>query len=1012
MQHSLPALRLLLALSALTATGSILTGQISYVSGTYTQDFNTLPVATVLLAIPVPVGTQVGVPAPTLENPAAVLLGWSAAKTIGSGTTAAADFIADDGARNSGALRSAGTGASTERALGALASGSNRLAFGVEFVNNTGGTLTSVTVSFTSEFWRSSTSVQNIMAFGYAVSGGAVTSANYLTDTTMIAFSPLDVVGPLSVATNGALDGNLVANQVPVSATLTGISVPNGSSIYLRWNDLNDEGNDSLLAIDDFSFSAFVDSGSDLSIGGGTTFTPTNFAGTAFTSQDTAVFNGAATTITLAGDVLATALKFPVNGYTLAGGITDSIDVAGAITVDTDATTTISGVLAGEGGINKLGAGTLVLSGANTVSGSINILAGRLVPASDAALGNAENDVLLGGVFAPPGSNFTLGAGRTLSGAGEIAMVPGSTFTMSGPVSSGALTISGPTTLNFAGVTNSIGGLTVATPVAINATGGALQLSSGALTFNQTSGTSTLSGGFTNSGDRGIFIGGGTVQMSGNVTLGGRIIKTGPGTLDLSTATVAGATPTSGGFRLGIQGGLPVDGGTLKVGSDTALGNFSQLQLNTGTLEIVGSIVAPTALSIGGRTNSSVPVPTITGGNLTLAGTNGYFNAGGSDGDVLVNVNNVTTLTGNFNPTSSSSLAPIWVGAGGTGTLVIAGDARRLIDNYIVTDSVTLVIDGTLGGQRLRIESGATVSGSGTFSGSSPWEDADANPSNNLTLPATPIYVASEANVFGTLAPSGVLTIRASTTLESSAAIVLSIDGATRGTQYSALAFEIPPDSGFAYSLSQNGTVTLDFGSPAVNGSYDLISTGAGVTRSGGFSSVSLAGSHTGALTKSGPVWSGTSGGASFSFNESTGLLTITGGATATSALQDWRQVNFGSTVNTGTAANSADFDNDGIANLIEYATGSDPTVASASPTTLATTASGEFLTLSFTRINDPALSYVILASNDVAIGFTPTGTTYTGGPAQTLTYTDTVPLTTPGVRRFLRLQVSSSAAE
>ncbi len=141
-------------------------------------------------------------------------------------------------------------------------------------------------------------------------------------------------------------------------------------------------------------------------------------------------------------------------------------------------------------------------------------------------------------------------------------------------------------------------------------------------------------------------------------------------------------------------------------------------------------------------------------------------------------------------------------------------------------------------------------------------------------------------------------------------------------------------------------------------------------------------------------------------------LINALRGATATTPLEDWRLANFGTAENSGAAADGADFDGDGIANLIEYATGADPTTANASPITLATTASGEFLTLSFTRIDDPALSYVIEASDDLAAGFAPTGTSYTGGPAGTITHTDTVSLTTPGVRRFLRLVVGHGTAE
>lgn len=47
-----------------------------------------------------------------------------------------------------------------------------------------------------------------------------------------------------------------------------------------------------------------------------------------------------------------------------------------------------------------------------------------------------------------------------------------------------------------------------------------------------------------------------------------------------------------------------------------------------------------------------------------------------------------------------------------------------------------------------------------------------------------------------------------------------------------------------------------------------------------------------------------------------------------------WRQQNFGNSANTGTAADTADPDHDGVSNLLEFATGGDPNSSGASPGT------------------------------------------------------------------------------
>ncbi len=125
--------------------------------------------------------------------------------------------------------------------------------------------------------------------------------------------------------------------------------------------------------------------------------------------------------------------------------------------------------------------------------------------------------------------------------------------------------------------------------------------------------------------------------------------------------------------------------------------------------------------------------------------------------------------------------------------------------------------------------------------------------------------------------------------------------------------------------------------------------------------------------------------------------------AAVSTPLQTWRQTYFGTTANSGNAADAFDYDGDGIPNLLEYATGTNPTVANVGVVTLAK--SGDFLTLSFPVIGDASVTYTVQASNDLASFATATGSISTTGGVST--YTDNVSLSTAGVRRFLRLQVS-----
>jgi hypothetical protein len=126
--------------------------------------------------------------------------------------------------------------------------------------------------------------------------------------------------------------------------------------------------------------------------------------------------------------------------------------------------------------------------------------------------------------------------------------------------------------------------------------------------------------------------------------------------------------------------------------------------------------------------------------------------------------------------------------------------------------------------------------------------------------------------------------------------------------------------------------------------------------------------------------------------------------ASSLSPRETWRQSHFGTTANSGQAADTADPDGDGLANLLEYAFGEDPTVANEGPAVVVATASG-VLTLTFVHIDDPSLSYVVEASGDLT-GVWTTAQTYTGFTvAGTTTFTDSVSLTA-GSRRFLRVKV------
>jgi hypothetical protein len=146
---------------------------------------------------------------------------------------------------------SANGGSIPERALGALASEDHVGAFGVELVNSIGSTISQVTINYVGEFWRRSTVDQEVLTFGFAV--GAPGSTNYLTGVAT-GVAALNLIGPAPGA-NQFLNGNVDPNRATFSATFN-VSVPVGQSLYLRWQDMDNPGNDADLAVDDFQLTA------------------------------------------------------------------------------------------------------------------------------------------------------------------------------------------------------------------------------------------------------------------------------------------------------------------------------------------------------------------------------------------------------------------------------------------------------------------------------------------------------------------------------------------------------------------------------------------------------------------------------------------------------------------------------------------------------------------------------------------------------------------------------------
>ncbi|MEA3425980.1 MAG: T9SS type A sorting domain-containing protein [Bacteroidota bacterium] len=197
----------------------------------------------------------------TLSEPpirALNLGGWQLLMTAGS--NANASFATGTGSSTGNGVYSLGNAGSTDRALGSLASGTGIYAFGLILTNQTGSILNSFTVSFTAEQWRKGgSSNKNTWTFRYKT--GTMTQ---IADTGLIVEPRLDFNSLTSTSPASSLNGNLPDNRQRISVTLTGISWKKGEQLLLRWDDIDENGSDDVMAMDDLSFSADLNSGPPL----------------------------------------------------------------------------------------------------------------------------------------------------------------------------------------------------------------------------------------------------------------------------------------------------------------------------------------------------------------------------------------------------------------------------------------------------------------------------------------------------------------------------------------------------------------------------------------------------------------------------------------------------------------------------------------------------------------------------------------------------------------------------
>jgi hypothetical protein len=165
-------------------------------------------------------------------------------------------YFSDDGTFSYYGKRCYGTTNDSDRAIGGLCNNSNcPIGYGMKLYNSSAGSISRISVSYTGEQWRVGLddSPQQIQFYYKISSIPEISFSASISSNGWIGVSALNFVSP---KTNHSiikvLNGNDSDNRKIIAEySIPGISIPSGSYIYLRWNDVVNGTGDHGLAIDD-----------------------------------------------------------------------------------------------------------------------------------------------------------------------------------------------------------------------------------------------------------------------------------------------------------------------------------------------------------------------------------------------------------------------------------------------------------------------------------------------------------------------------------------------------------------------------------------------------------------------------------------------------------------------------------------------------------------------------------------------------------------------------------------